>query len=82
MTPESLSNMSAMLEAYRDELARGGFSEQALRLKGLELYDTNGAHTALRTLEEMPQSTKVADCVRRHVMGMLRSFLTEAQLAS
>jgi hypothetical protein len=82
MTTENLSDISVMLEAYRDELVRGGFSEQALRLRGLQLHDTNDAHIALGILNNMPHSTKVADCVRGHLMGMLNSYLSAAQLAS
>ena len=82
MNPVRLSNVSAMLETLRDELERGGFSEQALQLKGMELFDASGAQTALQILENMPDSTKVGDCVRRHVAGMLRQFLAVSQLAS
>lgn len=76
-----LGNMSAMIESLRDELVRGGLSEQALQLKGIELYDDGSVRTALSTLEQMTVDTEVSKCVRRHLMGMMRQYLAEAQMA-
>jgi hypothetical protein len=80
--PNMLSDVKAMLDAYGDELTRAGQVELALRLKGLEIFDLTGAGVALSTLQGMPEVGGVADCVRRHLIGLLRSlFQTPARAA-
>lgn len=77
----SLYNMTAMLEAYRDELERGGLLEQAHQLKGTELYDVSGVRTTLGILEQMDEGTEVSKCVRRNLIGMMNQYLAEARIA-
>jgi hypothetical protein len=80
--PLDLSNVKIMLEAYCNELERGGHSEEALQLKGLELFDVSGAHVALATLRSMPNVACIADCVKRNLIQMLQNLLRIQQLAA
>jgi hypothetical protein len=73
--PIMLSDVKAMLDAYREELTRAGQMELALRLKGLEIFDLTGASVALSTLRGMPKVGGVADCVRRHLISLLYDLL-------
>lgn len=74
-----VGNIAVMIDAYRAELVKGGFSEQALRLKGLEIFDLNDAKTALHTLRGMPNTSEEADSVRSYAIGMIEELLLPEQ---
>jgi hypothetical protein len=78
---EILSDTAVVLGIYRDELARGGFSEQAKQLKGLELFSADEATIALSTIERMP-TVETLEPIKAQATGMLRRFLSGAQLAA
>jgi hypothetical protein len=82
--PTSIENAIVMLDAYKAELVKGGFEDQALQLKGLELFDASGAQLAIMTLESMPTVSKEADCIRGYVIRTLRELVgtKEQRLAS
>lgn len=80
--PMNLSDVKAMIDAYRDELVRAGHSEQALQLKGLDFMDAADAGIALSTLRAMPSVAQTADCVKKHLIQMLELLLKTSQLAA
>jgi hypothetical protein len=80
--PTDLGNVNVMLDALRDELVRTGYSEQALQLKGLELFGDGVAEVALSTLEGMEELPQVASSIRDSLIGMLQSFIRARRQAA
>jgi len=80
--PTNLSDVTLMLDAYKHELEHAGYSELALRLKGLEMFDASGASVALSTLRGFPGVNSVADCVKNHLIQLLESLLRTQSLAA
>lgn len=71
-------NAWALLDACRSELEKGGFSDQADALRGIEVLDRSGAEVALMTLRELPEASEDLDMFKRHVGRVLYGLLRKA----
>lgn len=81
-TETSYSDAAAMVDMCRQELERGGFRSQAEALKGLEVFDANGAEVALFTLSTLPKASGFAQKAKGYAAQALRHVLDQRRLAS
>lgn len=70
----NLSNMTNMLEAYRELLIQNGHIRAAMSITGVELFNNNGASVALHTLKDMQVDN---DCTLTAVRDRLISDLSQ-----
>lgn len=63
------------------ELERGGFRSQADALKGLEVFDADGAEVALYTLRSLPKASGFAEKSKGYAAQALVNALSQ-KLAS
>jgi len=78
-TSDSIGNVIVMLEAFVEALVRGGFSVQAMQMKGIEIFDMEDAETALHTLYQLAPSYQEADTIKKYVIAMLEAVLPREQ---
>jgi hypothetical protein len=71
-------DVGALIEVYRTELERSGFTNQAEALRGIEVLDRSGAEVALMTVRNMPTTSRNLDVLGRHVDRVLTSALRSA----
>lgn len=69
----SLENASMMVDVLREELCRVGLSEEASKLRGLEVMDPQSAGLALLVIEAIPSVQGVQDVRRIAVEALTRA---------
>jgi hypothetical protein len=72
----------ALLEAFRSELDRGRFHDQAEALRGIEVLGPTDAETALLVLQCMEPMNREIDLVKRHIEGHLSMLKHSAKRAA
>lgn len=79
----TFADAGAMLEACRSELEKSGFQSHADKLKGLEVFDFNGAEVALFTLRSMSSTGNASmDSTIQYTEQAILEALLERRLAS
>ena len=74
----TLGNAVVMLDVYRDGLEKAGLREQALTLKGLEIFDRGGVEIALE-VARTPCASHKLERVRRYLVEILERASAELQ---
>jgi len=69
----SLENASMMVDVLREELCRVGLSEEASKLRGLEVTNQQSAELALLTIEAIPSVQGVQDVRRITVEALINA---------
>lgn len=76
------SDAAVMLEACHTEMLRGGFTQRAAQLYGVEIFSMGDAQGALVTLRCMePTGNETVDTAARHAMAVLKALVCNEQLA-
>lgn len=74
----NLANMTVMLEAYRDELMHAGMTDQAMSIRGLEVFDKDGAFLALNTLRDMRVDSTLSEIHRQIISDLKECLISKA----